>query len=676
MKGRYIGDAIRNIQDIMEYTKKKKLNGILLFIDFEKAFDTIEWSFLWKMLEKYNFGNDLIKWVKILYKNITSTVMNNGSSSGYFKLERGVRQGDPLSPYLFILAIELLAIKLRDDKGIIGIKIDRIEQKLSLYADDMTIVLSDIKSAENAFSIFKLFSQISGLKMNIDKTEGMWLGSQRGCQRQPLDILWPSRPIKALGIYHSYDSKSCIKANFEDKIDQLIKQLHWWKARALSFVGKILVVKALGISKFSLLASLIHVPDEIVRQVNTIIYNFVWNGKTDKVKRKILIQDIDMGGLKMIDFDNYIKAAKVKWIQFYLNSEDASWKNTFEYFCGKENLGVFLRSNFALKELPKDLPEYYLDSLKNWHFLRKKQKPPNTYDFIWYNETFKINNSTVYNHRLFQIGIWSIKDLYSNNILIPFQEWKKRGAKCVDFMCWRGMINVLRNHKNLLVPDGNIMFNTGLINNIGTPKRIENITQKELRQSFNRLDYLSLKPSEYKAKIKTTNIHGEIADSDWKEIYNVAQLDIVDNYTKDLQYKILYRFLPTNKLLFKMQKVASPNCTFCEIEPESLEHLFFNCQITKHFWLEVFIRWNFVNEIKIQPNVKDIILGKYGDKNVERDFVNLIILAGKAFIWSCKQNVKELNVPRFQNMVSHTAKQYCCTDNQGPIVSFCECNMN
>ena len=64
------------------------------------------------------------------------------------------------------------------------------------------------------------------------------------------------------------------------------------------------------------------------------------------------------------------------------------------------------------------------------------------------------------------------------------------------------------------------------------------------------------------------------------------------------------------------------------------------------------------------------------DKNVEGDFVNLIILAGKAFIWSCKQNVKELNVPRFQNMVSHTAKQYCCTDNQGPIVSFCECNMN
>ena len=93
-----------------------------------------------------------------------------------------------------------------------------------------------------------------------------------------------------------------------------------------------------------------------------------------------------------------------------------------------------------------------------------------------------------------------------------------------------------------------------------------------------------------------------------------------------------------------MQMVASPNCTFWEIETESLEHFFFNCQITKHFWLEVFIRWNFVNELKIQPNVKDIFLGKYGDKYIEKDFVNLIILAGKASIWSYKQNAIELNV--------------------------------
>jgi len=191
-------------------------------------------------------------------------------------------------------------------------------------------------------------------------------------------------------------------------------------------------------------ASLLHVPENVVKHVNSIIYNFLWNGKTDKVKRKILIQEIDIGGLNMIDFDNYVKAAKVKWIQRYLKHNDASWKSSFEYLSGKENLNVYLRSNFSLQELPCSLPNYYLDSISNWHVLRKKQKPTDTCPFIWYNECFKINNSTVYNNRLFQMGIWSSKDLFYKNVLIPFNQWMDRGAQHVDFLVWRSIVIILK----------------------------------------------------------------------------------------------------------------------------------------------------------------------------------------------------------------------------------------
>ena len=91
----------RSILDIIDYSESLKLPGILLFIDFEKAFDSIEWDFLYQLQEAFNFGPTLMRWIKTFYNNLSSCVINNGLFSKPFKLERGVRQGDPLSPYLF-----------------------------------------------------------------------------------------------------------------------------------------------------------------------------------------------------------------------------------------------------------------------------------------------------------------------------------------------------------------------------------------------------------------------------------------------------------------------------------------------------------------------------------------------------------------------------------------------
>ena len=217
--------------------------------------------------------------------------MNNGYTSGYFQLEIGDLQGDPLSPYLFILAIEILAIQIRKDPDIKGFKVNNYMQKLTLYADDITIFVRDVKSAKQALAVLNMFSKHSGLKMNKEKSEGMWLGAQKDNPDELFGIVWPKLPIKALGIYHSYDVEAACNANFDDKIDKLIKQLHWWKARNLSLSGRILIVKSLGISKFTLAVSVLHVPDSKIKVINRELYAFIWNGKTDKVKKKLVIQN-------------------------------------------------------------------------------------------------------------------------------------------------------------------------------------------------------------------------------------------------------------------------------------------------------------------------------------------------------------------------------------------------
>ena len=126
MKDRFIGQNVRLLNDLMEYTDVKKISGIFLFIDFEKAFDSIEWNFIKRSLELFNLGPFLTRWFSILYNNSEAAVMNAGYMTDYFTVSRGVRQGCPLSPFLFILSVELLALKIRQEPNCKGIRLPNL----------------------------------------------------------------------------------------------------------------------------------------------------------------------------------------------------------------------------------------------------------------------------------------------------------------------------------------------------------------------------------------------------------------------------------------------------------------------------------------------------------------------------------------------------------------------
>ena len=124
----------------MDYTSLQNLPGILTSLEFRKAFDSIEWSFIMKTLDHLKFGTGISwPWVNIFYTNIESAVQNNGFITSWLKPSKGVRQGYPLSPYLFILSTEVLSNKIRQESNVRGIKVFGKEIKLSQFADDTTL---------------------------------------------------------------------------------------------------------------------------------------------------------------------------------------------------------------------------------------------------------------------------------------------------------------------------------------------------------------------------------------------------------------------------------------------------------------------------------------------------------------------------------------------------------
>ena len=137
---------------------------MILFLDFERAFDFLEWEYLFEVLDAMNFGPSFCNWVCTFYHNISSCVVNNGYASDFFSLQRGVRQGCPLLGLLFVLAVEPLANQVRTNDSIKGVKNGNKVSKLTLYADDTTAFIHDDSSAVSLFSQLEQFGSFSGLK--------------------------------------------------------------------------------------------------------------------------------------------------------------------------------------------------------------------------------------------------------------------------------------------------------------------------------------------------------------------------------------------------------------------------------------------------------------------------------------------------------------------------------
>ena len=251
-------------------------------------------------------------------------IILNGYLSRRIDLKRGVRQGDPLSPLLYVLCVEVLASQIRSSPFITHFRVKQ-------YADDTTTFVRNIPSLVQLFNLVSLCERGSGARLNRSKTEAMWLGAWRSREDEPLGLTWVKK-MKVLGVW--FGVVPVEQDNWLSKIIKLEKSINLWKSSSLSFVGKSLIINVLGLSKFYYLARILLLPDWVSRRVNRVIWPFLWGSKIETVTRKSLSCNVRDGGLGLTDFTLKCEALRVSSLVVTLNDSDDKSFFLCKYFAG------------------------------------------------------------------------------------------------------------------------------------------------------------------------------------------------------------------------------------------------------------------------------------------------------------------------------------------------------
>lgn len=274
VKGRNISDANRLIQDIIDYIDNEDEDGIIIFLDQQKAFDRVEWEWVDFVLEKFNFGGKFRQWIKMLLYDAITCIKTNGHVSKYFSITRSARQGCPIAPLIYILQAEPMACAIRGNKEIEGIQIPgeggkSIETKLCMFADDTQLFNKNEKSVEKSFDVLTLYEKASGSKLNFDKTKGLLIGSLKRKKLKFNKIKWITGSVKTLGVNHGYEIDN--DAIWQSIIEKIKNCVHVWKSRKLSFSGKTLIVKNFILPMCSYEIEMRGILEKYSKEINSII---------------------------------------------------------------------------------------------------------------------------------------------------------------------------------------------------------------------------------------------------------------------------------------------------------------------------------------------------------------------------------------------------------------------
>ena len=656
LKGRFIGENIRLLYDILLYTELNDIPGMLLMIDFEKAFDCISHKFLINVLDFFHFGPSLKKWINLFYQNASSCVTVNGFCTERFTIGQGCRQGDPLSPYLFLLVSEILGILIRHSNDLIGLHLQGKNSKLLQYADDTILTLNGTKEdLQSSLKILGDFEEMSNLKINITKTHVIWIGKNRACKKQLMPehkLNWVSEGYsRYLGIDFSVNLVEMVNHNYTEKIKDIKRQIISWSKRTLTVLGRITVVKSLLVPKLNyLLLSLPEPNSQIMKDINRSLYAFIWGNKPDKINREQMCQLYNKGGVKMIDIYIHAKSLKISWIRrFVTNSQIESFTfHMFNSFLPQTYFFHLYMGSHYFRKLADLTPNpFWKEVLFAWSDLVELLIDDIASQPLWNNPHIKINDKVVF------WGAWNLRGIrFVNDILkidgsfCSYFEFQRRFDIQTNFLQYYGLCNAIRSGFKMTTHVAPSKALAPII-----PEAVHLVVKTNVGCSHIYQSLLKNKVKECKALTKWKSFL-DFQDVLWGSYCQIPFQSTIDINMRWFQIKILNRILYMKDSLLRFGVVADKKCTFCSNNDETIIHVFCFCNYSNEVWskLEFWIFRNTGERIKFTNQNK--LFGFCGSNN---NALNCVLMVVRQEIFSAKLRNQ---LPSFDIILSAVKRYY------------------
>jgi len=326
-------DSVVMANEFLEDIKRNRKSRVCFKVDFEKAYDSVRWSFLFDMLHRLGFHDKWISWVKGCLVSSSVSVLVNGSPTEEFKPSRGLRQGDPMAPFLFLVVAEGLAGLVRQalrTNVLRGVKVGRnsVECCLLQFADDTLFMCED--SFDNIFSykaILRCYEIVSGLKVNFHKSKltGIKVDSfVMSTYTKTLNCNMMKLPFQYLGVEVGENSRK--KQLWDPVVKKVEAKLSSWKGRFLSMAGRICLLKSVFTAIPLFYLSIFKAPVVVCNKISSIQRKFLWAwGKQSKsipwVSWDNVCKPLKEGGLEVKEVKNFNVALLTKWIWRIMSNE-------------------------------------------------------------------------------------------------------------------------------------------------------------------------------------------------------------------------------------------------------------------------------------------------------------------------------------------------------------------
>ena len=481
------------------------------------------------------------------------------------------------------------------------------------------------------------FSKISGLNINFDKTQLVWIGSEKFSTRSiktKWKLSWGSNQFKLLGILFNTDLDKMIKNNYIPKVTQMEKILKQWNKRSLSPIGKITVIKTLVIPIFNLLFTSLPNPNvEIYETINKTLYDFLWN-KNPKIKKTVVIKKYIEGGLNMINLNAFVNALKSTWIRRLLLNE-SKWQELIKIHI---NLEMLTSCNVEyIQDILSTLNnQFWKDVLKSFLDINYETeigeeqilKSP-----LFYNRNIKIDRKYVFYKTWYDKGIRFVNDLVNQNgSFYSYQEVGIDGSP-LNILKYQGFIDSLKHflsHTQIKL--------TKKVQDPFIPSHIKVFLQQKsgTQAMYNELNKNYDEPTSKRRWNEKFNF----TDQEWKKIYNYPFNIIKYPAIQWFQTSINHNILVTNNLLFKMKIKKDSSCYYCHSQKETITHLFWTCERIQAFLKEL-VQWLNNNDIHCDF-VEEFFIFGLDRLNIITKPLNIIILYAKYFIYTTRCNERQL----------------------------------